>query len=146
MAKTIQETIDRLHSSLKEYIEATYHIGDPSLIEQRRTLLERIGVTHQEPFLETTPRYQVGSRFKDVDGLPEAPRPTIRVPTPRRCRSLGSSKDSFHAAGLRDDLSDVGRLVSRDRDRFQIGLVPCGGARRELARRRAETAREALDV
>lgn len=72
MARTIQETIDRLHSSLKEYIEATYHIGDPSLIKQRRTLLERVGVTHQEPFLETTPKYQVGTHFASVPGLPQA--------------------------------------------------------------------------
>lgn len=74
MSTTIQETIDRLHSSLKEYIEATYHIGAPSLINQRRTLLDRTGVTHQEPFLETTPRYQVGARFGDVNGLPPAAR------------------------------------------------------------------------
>lgn len=72
MARTIQETIDRLYSSLKEYIEATYHIGDPSLIEQRRTLLERVGVTHQEPFLETTPKYQLGAHFAAVSGLPDA--------------------------------------------------------------------------
>jgi len=74
MSATIQETIDRLHSSLKEYIEATYHIGDAVLIDQRRKLLDRIGVTHQEPFLETTPRYQVGSRFREVEGLPPAAR------------------------------------------------------------------------
>lgn len=72
MARTIQETIDHLHSSLKEYIEATYHIGDPTLIDQRRELLERTGVTHQEPFLESTPKYQVGKRFRDVAGLPAA--------------------------------------------------------------------------
>ena len=70
MSATIQETIDRLHSALKEYIEATYHIGDAVLVDQRRQLLDRIGVTHQEPFLETTPRYQVGSRFGEVEGLP----------------------------------------------------------------------------
>lgn len=74
MARTIQETIDRLHSSLKEYIEATYHIGDAALIVQRRALLDRTGVTHQEPFLETTPRYQVGARFRDMSGLPPSAR------------------------------------------------------------------------
>ena len=31
MTRTIQETIDELHSSLKDYIEATYHIGDAAL-------------------------------------------------------------------------------------------------------------------
>ena len=33
MTRTIQETIDELHSSLKDYIEATYHIGDAALIK-----------------------------------------------------------------------------------------------------------------
>ena len=74
MAKTIQQTIDHLHSSLTDYIEATYHIGDAALIDQRRRLLERTGVTHQEPFLETTPRYQVGAKFKDISGLPSSAR------------------------------------------------------------------------
>lgn len=72
MARTIQETIDHLHSSLKEYIEATYHIGDPALIDQRRALLERTGVTHQEPFLESTPKYMLGSPFAEIEGLPQA--------------------------------------------------------------------------
>ncbi len=79
MARTIQETIDRLHSSLKEYIEATYHIGNASLINQRRRLLDRIGVTHQEPFLETTPRYQVGATFNDMAGLPASARTVFEL-------------------------------------------------------------------
>lgn len=72
MTRTIQETIDELHSSLKDYIEATYHIGDAALIEQRRTLLDRAGVTHQIPYLESTPKYQVGQKFADIAGLPPA--------------------------------------------------------------------------
>lgn len=72
MTRTIQETIDELHSSLKDYIEATYHIGDAALIEQRRTLLDRAGVTHQIPYLESTPKYQVGQKFADITGLPPA--------------------------------------------------------------------------
>jgi ATP-dependent helicase YprA (DUF1998 family) len=72
MTRTIQETIDELHSSLKDYIEATYHIGDAALIQQRRTLLDRAGVTHQIPYLESTPKYQVGQRFADIAGLPPA--------------------------------------------------------------------------
>jgi ATP-dependent helicase YprA (DUF1998 family) len=72
MTRTIQETIDQLHSSLKDYIEATYHIGDPGLIAQRRTLLDRVGVTHQIPYLESTPRYQVGQRFEEMADLPSA--------------------------------------------------------------------------
>jgi ATP-dependent helicase YprA (DUF1998 family) len=70
MSKTIQETIDSLHSSLKDYIEATYHIGNVQLIEQRQKLLDRVGVTHQIPYLESTPRYETGKRFEKIEGLP----------------------------------------------------------------------------
>jgi hypothetical protein len=35
MTQTIRETINQLHNSLREYIEATYHISAPALIIQR---------------------------------------------------------------------------------------------------------------
>ncbi|KQS78957.1 DEAD/DEAH box helicase [Rhizobium sp. Leaf384] len=72
MSKTIQETIDSLHQSLKDYIEATYHISNVQLIAQRRNLLDKVGVTHQVPYLESTPRYQTGKRFEDIEDLPKA--------------------------------------------------------------------------
>jgi ATP-dependent helicase YprA (DUF1998 family) len=69
---TIQETIRQLHSSLRDYIEATYHIGAPGLIAQRRELLARPGVIHQVPYIESTPRYKSGATFSDITGLPPA--------------------------------------------------------------------------
>lgn len=69
MPTTISETIDSLHDSLRQYIEATYHIGHPQLIAQRRALLDAAGVIHQHPFIESTPRYQSRSRFEEL-GLP----------------------------------------------------------------------------
>jgi ATP-dependent helicase YprA (DUF1998 family) len=72
MVKTIQETIDQLHESLRDYIEATYHISSPRLIRQRRALLQRPGVIHQIPYMESTPRYTPGLRFSEIPGLPEA--------------------------------------------------------------------------
>lgn len=63
MALTIGETIDKLHGSLRQYIEATYHIGSPQLIQQRLALLNEPGVIHQEPFIESTPRYQSKEAF-----------------------------------------------------------------------------------
>jgi ATP-dependent helicase YprA (DUF1998 family) len=70
--RTIQETISELHGALRDYIEATYHISAPSLIAQRRQLLERAGVIHQVPYLESTPRYQTGESFRAMPGLPAA--------------------------------------------------------------------------
>ena len=72
MTQTIKETIKQLHSSLRDYIEATYHISAPALIEQRKELLDRPGVIHQIPYIESTPRYQSGESFSAIKGLPPA--------------------------------------------------------------------------
>lgn len=64
---TIAETIDEIRKALRDYIEATYHIGHPSLIRQRQLLLDKLGNTYQAPFLESTPRYTPGKRFADLD-------------------------------------------------------------------------------
>jgi hypothetical protein len=41
---TIAETITEIRSALQDYIEATYHIGDPALVKQRRVLLDEEGI------------------------------------------------------------------------------------------------------
>lgn len=69
---TIQESIEQLHSALCDYIEATYHISAPSLIRQRKELLDRPEVISQIPYLESTPRYVTGESFNLMKGLPEA--------------------------------------------------------------------------
>jgi capsular exopolysaccharide synthesis family protein len=72
MTQTIKGTINQLHSSLREYIEATYHISAPALIELRKELLDRPGVIHQIPYIESTPRYQSGESFSAIKGLQPA--------------------------------------------------------------------------
>lgn len=72
MTITIHEVAAELRSALIEYIEATYHIGDSALLSQRRALLEELGVVHQAPYLESTPRYKPGKRFAEIEGLPAA--------------------------------------------------------------------------
>ena len=64
---TIGEVAGQLHGALRDYIEAAYHISDPTLVRQRRLLLEQPGVIHQRPYLESTPRYEEGSSFRDMD-------------------------------------------------------------------------------
>ncbi len=54
---TVGQTIDEIRTSLREYIEATYHVGHPTLIRQRFELLNEPGVIAQVPYLESTPRY-----------------------------------------------------------------------------------------
>ncbi len=66
---TIQQSIEQLHGALRDYIEATYHISAKSLIARRKILLDRPGVIHQVPYLESTPRYETGEPFSDMVGL-----------------------------------------------------------------------------
>ncbi len=81
---TIHETAGGLSTALIEYIEATYHIADPALLKQRRTLLEKRGIVHQAPYLESTPRYQFGNRFSEILGLPPAALEVLQLlATPR---------------------------------------------------------------
>jgi ATP-dependent helicase YprA (DUF1998 family) len=72
-------TIEQLHRALSDYIEATYHIGDERLIRQRKRLLDKIGVIHQEPYIESTPRYKAKERFAEIAGLDDAALEVFRV-------------------------------------------------------------------
>src|SRR5437588_3883574 len=71
MSMTIGETIQELHSALRDYIEATYHVSNPTLVAQRRALLEQLGVIYQKPYLESTPRYKTATPFSAL-GLDSA--------------------------------------------------------------------------
>ena len=71
MSLTIVETIQQMQGALKDYIEATYHISHPILVAQRQEILQTSGVIHQQPYLESTPRYKTGTAFKDL-GLDSA--------------------------------------------------------------------------
>ena len=51
------------------YIEAAYHISDPVMVEQRAALLAQSGVIHQQPYVESTPRYVSGNKFENIPGL-----------------------------------------------------------------------------
>lgn len=75
---TIGQTIEEIRASLRDYIEATYHVGHPMVIAQRRALLESAGVIAQTPYLESTPRYKTGARFATL-GLPEPARSLLQL-------------------------------------------------------------------
>jgi ATP-dependent helicase YprA (DUF1998 family) len=84
---TIAETVTKIQDALREYIEATYHIGHPTLIGQRRALLEEEGVLFRAPFIESTPRYQKDRHLADLD-LGDAPQELFQSLT-RHAGSLG---------------------------------------------------------
>lgn len=83
VTETIQETIDELRRTLTDYIEATYHIGHPFMVEQRRELLAKEGGIFQIPYLESTPRYVAAEKYQDMAGLPNAAKQAfVRLSTP----------------------------------------------------------------
>ena len=62
--KTISETITDIQAALQDYIEATYHVGHPSLVAQRHDLLQEEGVLFRGPYIESTPRYTTSRSFR----------------------------------------------------------------------------------
>lgn len=70
--QTIQQSIEQLHGALRDYIEATYHISAKSLIHRRKALLDTPGVIRQIPYLESTPRYETGESFSEMNKLAPA--------------------------------------------------------------------------
>ena len=68
--ETIGETVDDIRAALTDYIEATYHISNERLVDQRRQLLLEPGVIYQVPYIESTPRYLQGQAFSEL-GLPK---------------------------------------------------------------------------
>ena len=70
--ETIQAALRSLHTTLRDYIEATYHIRAPSLVTRRKALLDEPGVIYQDPYVESTPRYRTGKPFASMPGLPPA--------------------------------------------------------------------------
>ena len=112
--QTIEETIKELHGSLRDYIEATYHISAPSLIAQRQSLLDRDGVIHRIPYLESTPKYQAGNTFSSIAGLPAAAEvlfTTLSEPDGTLPRLIYDPPYKHQAQALQNNLIDGKNLV-----------------------------------
>jgi ATP-dependent helicase YprA (DUF1998 family) len=65
-AFTIQSSIDSLADELKRYLEAQYHVRDDSLVRERRALFDVGDTIAQQAYLEATPSYETGRRFRDL--------------------------------------------------------------------------------
>jgi ATP-dependent helicase YprA (DUF1998 family) len=64
---SIEQASNRLRETLVKYIEATYHISDENIIEQRKRLLNSPSIIHNSPYIESTPRYQTAATFENLD-------------------------------------------------------------------------------
>jgi hypothetical protein len=114
MNATMSEVAQSLRDSLIEYIEATYHISDPGILRQRRELLEQLGVVHQAPYLESTPRYQTGETFAKIKGLDSAARKvleTLAEPTPTGKRLIYNPPYTHQSKAVRDSLVNDKNLL-----------------------------------
>lgn len=60
-----------LHSTLRSYLEATYHIRNVSLIGERRALMGETGYISQSPYVESTPIYETDRPYSELN-LPKA--------------------------------------------------------------------------
>ena len=61
------QELQRYADALRTYITATYHISNPCLVALRDDLLRRSGAIAQDPYLESTSRYEGSRHFRDLD-------------------------------------------------------------------------------
>ncbi|MCA3773742.1 MAG: hypothetical protein IN818_01785, partial [Cutibacterium sp.] len=59
-AMGVHETAKGLAESLREYIEAQYHIRDEGLVRERHALLQEDMTIAQVPYVEATQVYKIG--------------------------------------------------------------------------------------
>ena len=113
MPLTIAETTERLQRALCQYIEATYHIGHPQIIEQRWDLLNDAGVIAQRPYIESTPKYQSNKKLSEI-GLDPAVLgflQSLAVPTKDDSPLLYDPPYEHQAQALRGALVDHKSLL-----------------------------------
>lgn len=64
---SVQHVVEALKETLISYLEMQYHIKDTSLIKERRCLLDQKGTVFQRPFIESTPIYEQGAPYAEID-------------------------------------------------------------------------------
>ncbi|OIR00557.1 ATP-dependent RNA helicase RhlE [mine drainage metagenome] len=70
-ATGVHETARSLAESLRQYIEAQYHIRDEGLVRERHALLRKDATVAQAPYVEATPVYKVGTPYASLP-IPKA--------------------------------------------------------------------------
>ena len=104
---------EALSAELQDYIEATYHVGDPALVGQRRVLLEQEGVLFREPYIESTPRYTVTRPFAELEipGPAQTLLQEMAHPRGERARLLHDPPYAHQAEALEATIRDGYSLV-----------------------------------
>ncbi|PRY04686.1 DEAD/DEAH box helicase [Paraburkholderia sp. BL25I1N1] len=69
ISEGVHQTVSGLHSELKRYIEAQYHIKDSALVAERSMLLDQASVIAQKAYVESTAVYAQGPAYEQL-GIP----------------------------------------------------------------------------
>ena len=120
-----------IQAALRDYIEATYHVGHPTVIEQREHLLRQEGVLFREPYIESTPRYRTDRKFADLELDPAVAEPLAQLTEVRRPRSA-ALRPAVHAPGGSRGVGIARRIEPGGHDRHRLGqdgVVPASDAR-----------------
>ena len=67
----LSNLVSQLHSQLRSYIEAQYPLRHPTLVAERRALLDAPGMLEQEPYIEGMPGYISDRTYSELD-IPHA--------------------------------------------------------------------------
>ena len=71
-ATGVHETAKSLAESLRQYIEAQYHIRDEGLVRERHALLQANETIAQTPYVEATQVYKTGETYDNLAFPPAA--------------------------------------------------------------------------
>lgn len=135
---------EALHNTLKSYLESAYHIRNRSLISERLKLLENIGNVVQEPYIESTPSYEIGTPFDKINIHSAAKRALNKIsnlnvgvfPKPYKHQSealevfIGEGKDIIVATGTGSGKTEsflmpiLGSLAIEGEERPTTASVP----------------------
>lgn len=64
---SIDSVADSLTNKLREYLEAQYPLTNKELQKKRNALLQKKNLLSTEPYIESTPVYQKGKTYKEMD-------------------------------------------------------------------------------
>jgi ATP-dependent helicase YprA (DUF1998 family) len=133
-----------LHNTLRSYLESAYHIRNQSLIAERLNLFQSIGTISQEPYVESTPSYEIGNPYSDLT-IPNAAKKALMeiadlkvgvFPTPYKHQSealetfLGDNNDVIVATGTGSGKTEsflmpiLGSLAIEAEDRAETAIMP----------------------
>jgi hypothetical protein len=78
---TLRNVSRALPETLKQYLEAQYHIWNEYRVGERRRLLDSPGVIYQPPYIEATPSHVAGKPYDQL-GLPDEVRAVLTAAAP----------------------------------------------------------------